>query len=49
MQTNTTSKYLQLEHVNLHYLDYGGSGPQTLVQSTAVAPMPTGLILSDRS
>jgi pimeloyl-ACP methyl ester carboxylesterase len=31
MQTNTTSKYLQLEHVNLHYLDYGGSGPQTLV------------------
>jgi pimeloyl-ACP methyl ester carboxylesterase len=31
MQTNTTSKYLQLEHVNLHYLDYGGPGPQTLV------------------
>jgi pimeloyl-ACP methyl ester carboxylesterase len=31
MQTNTTSKYLQLEHMNLHYLDYGGSGPQTLV------------------
>jgi pimeloyl-ACP methyl ester carboxylesterase len=22
---------LQLEHVNLHYLDYGGPGPQTLV------------------
>jgi pimeloyl-ACP methyl ester carboxylesterase len=31
MQTNSTSKYLQLEHVNLHYLDYGGPGPQTLV------------------
>src|SRR5215831_6139569 len=31
MQINSTSKYLQLEHVNLHYLDYGGPGPQTLV------------------
>jgi pimeloyl-ACP methyl ester carboxylesterase len=31
MQTNSTSKYLQLEHVTLHYLDYGGPGPQTLV------------------
>ena len=31
MQTNSTSQYLQLEHVNLHYLDYGGPGPQTLV------------------
>ena len=31
MQSNSTSKYLQLEHVNLHYLDYGGPGSQTLV------------------
>jgi len=31
MQTNSTHKYLQLEHVTLHYLDYGGPGPQTLV------------------
>jgi len=31
MHTNSTSKRLQLEHVNLHYLDYGGPGPQTLV------------------
>jgi len=31
MQSNSTSKYLQLEHVNLHYLDYGGPGPQTLI------------------
>lgn len=31
MLTNSTSKHLQLEHVNLHYLDYGGSGLQTLV------------------
>ena len=31
MQTKCTSQYLQLEHVNLHYLDYGGPGPQTLV------------------
>jgi pimeloyl-ACP methyl ester carboxylesterase len=31
MQTDSTSKYLQLEHVTLHYLDYGGPGPQTLV------------------
>ena len=31
MQINSTSKYLQLEHVNLHYLDYGGPGPQTLI------------------
>lgn len=31
MQTNGISKYLQLAHVNLHYLDYGGPGPQTLV------------------
>jgi pimeloyl-ACP methyl ester carboxylesterase len=31
MQTNSTRKYLQLEHVTLHYLDYGGPGPQTLV------------------
>ena len=31
MHTTGTSKRLQLEHVNLHYLDYGGPGPQTLV------------------
>src|SRR5262249_32269922 len=31
MQTNSTSKHLQLEHVTLHYPDYGGPGPQTLV------------------
>jgi len=31
MQTNSTRKYLQLEHVTLHYLDYGGPGPRTLV------------------
>jgi pimeloyl-ACP methyl ester carboxylesterase len=31
MQSNSTSKYLQLEHVNLHYLDYGGPSSQTLV------------------
>jgi pimeloyl-ACP methyl ester carboxylesterase len=31
MYTNSTSKRLQLEHVNLHYLDYGGPGPLTLV------------------
>jgi 4,5:9,10-diseco-3-hydroxy-5,9,17-trioxoandrosta-1(10),2-diene-4-oate hydrolase len=31
MQSNSTSKYLQLESVNLHYLDYGGPGAQTLV------------------
>jgi pimeloyl-ACP methyl ester carboxylesterase len=31
MQTDRTRKYLQLEHVTLHYLDYGGPGPQTLV------------------
>lgn len=31
MQSNTTEKYLPLEHVTLHYLDYGGTGPHTLV------------------
>jgi len=31
MHTNSISKRLQLEHVNLHYLDYGGPGPHTLV------------------
>ncbi len=31
MYTNSLSKRLQLDHVNLHYLDYGGPGPQTLV------------------
>src|SRR5262249_10233492 len=31
MQTNRLSKRLPLEHVNLHYLDYGGPGPHTLV------------------
>jgi len=31
MHTNSLSKRLQLAHVNLHYLDYGGPGPQTLV------------------
>jgi len=31
MQTNSTRKYLQLEHVTLHYLDYGGPGPRTFV------------------
>src|SRR5262249_51816003 len=31
MHTNSVSKRLQLEHVNLHYLDYGGPGPHTLV------------------
>jgi pimeloyl-ACP methyl ester carboxylesterase len=31
MQSNSTSKYLQLGHVTLHYLDYGGPGLQTLV------------------
>ena len=27
MQSKSTSRYLQLDHVNLHYLDYGGVGP----------------------
>jgi pimeloyl-ACP methyl ester carboxylesterase len=27
MEINVTSKRLQLNHVNLHYLDYGGTGP----------------------
>jgi pimeloyl-ACP methyl ester carboxylesterase len=27
MQSKTISKHLQLDHVNLHYLDYGGVGP----------------------
>jgi pimeloyl-ACP methyl ester carboxylesterase len=31
MQTNAIEKYVQLEHVKLHYLDYGGTGPHTLV------------------
>lgn len=31
MQTNATEKYLQLDQVRLHYLDYGGEGPHTLV------------------
>ena len=31
MHTNSSSKRLQLEHVNLHYIDYGGPGPHTLV------------------
>src|SRR2546425_9528304 len=31
MYTNSLSKRLQLDHVHLHYLDYGGPGPQTLV------------------
>lgn len=28
MHTNSLSKHLQLEDVNLHYLDYGGAGLQ---------------------
>lgn len=31
MQTKPIEKYLQLEHVKLHALDYGGPGPHTLV------------------
>lgn len=31
MQSPSTHRYLQLAHVKLHYLDYGGPGPQTLV------------------
>ena len=27
MRSNATSKRLQLDHVNLHYLDFGGEGP----------------------
>jgi pimeloyl-ACP methyl ester carboxylesterase len=31
MAMSSTSRYLSLEHVTLHYLDYGGSGPRSMV------------------
>ena len=31
METHSTSKYFPLAHGTLHYLDYGGPGPRTLV------------------
>ena len=31
MKIHSTSKYLQRESVTLHYVDYGGTGPYTLV------------------
>jgi pimeloyl-ACP methyl ester carboxylesterase len=31
MRTTATHKYLQLDQVNLHYLDYGGEGPLSML------------------